>query len=98
MFVVTVIFQIKPEYIEIFAEAMQANAQFSKDQEPGCQRFDVCKDPDDTNSVFLYEIYDSRAAFALHLESEHYKKFDSMVTGWVESKAVKAWELEYQAV
>ena len=98
MFVVTVIFQIKPEHIESFAESIQANAQFSMDQEPGCQRFDVCKDPDDTNSIFLYEIYDNRAAFALHLESEHYKKFDSMVTGLVESKAVKAWELEYQAV
>ena len=98
MFVVTVIFQIKKENIQKFAEAIQANAQFSMDKEPGCQRFDVCKDPDDTNSVFLYEVYENRESFGLHLESEHYKKFDALVSQWVESKAVKAWELEYQAI
>ena len=97
MFVVTVMFQIKPEHIHEFAEAMQANAQFSMDKEPECHRFDVCKDPDDANSIFLYEVYESREAFGLHLESEHYKTFDGMVKDWVESKAVKAWELEYQA-
>ena len=97
MFVVTVMFQIKSENILEFAEAMQANAQFSMDNEPGCHRFDVCKDPEDANSIFLYEVYESREAFSLHLESDHYKTFDGMVTEWVESKAVKAWELEYQA-
>lgn len=97
MFVVTVMFQIKPDHIHEFAEAMQANAQFSKDKEEGCYRFDVCKDPDDPNSIFLYELYTDRAAFGLHLESEHFKTFDAMVADWVESKAVKAWELEYEA-
>jgi quinol monooxygenase YgiN len=98
MFVVTVIFQIKKEHIQKFAEAIQANAQFSMDKEPGCQRFDVCKDPDDINSIFLYEVYESRESFSLHLETEHYKKFDVLVSLWVESKAIKAWELEYQAM
>ncbi len=97
MFVVTVMFQIKPEHILQFAEAMQANAQFSLDKEPECYRFDDCKDPDDPNSTFLYEVYESRAAFGLHLESDHFKTFDAMVADWVESKAVKAWDLEYQA-
>ena len=97
MFVVTVMFQIKPAHIQEFAEAMQANAQFSKDREAECHRFDVCKDPDDQNSIFLYEIYTDRAAFGVHLESEHFKTFDAMVADWVESKAVKAWELEYEA-
>ena len=98
MFVVTVMFQIKKEYIQKFAEAIQATAQFSMDKEPGCHRFDVCKDPDDTNSIFLYEVYVSRESFGLHLESEHYKTFDALVSQWVESKALKAWELEYQAM
>ena len=98
MFVVTVIFQVKKGHIQKFAEAIQANAQFSMDKEPSCQRFDVCKDPDDTNSIFLYEVYESRESFSLHLETEHYKKFDALVSQWVESKAVKAWELEYQAI
>ena len=97
MFVVTVMFQIKPENLQEFAEAMQANAQFSMDKEPDCLRFDVCKDPEEPNSIFLYEVYSSREAFGLHLEAEHFKKFDAMVADWVESKAVKAWDLEYQA-
>jgi len=97
MFVVTVMFQIKPEFIAQFAEAIQANAQFSLDNEPDCHRFDVCKDPEDQNSIFLYEVYTSREAFGLHLGADHFKTFDAMVADWVESKAVKAWDLEYQA-
>lgn len=97
MFAITVMFQIKPEHTAQFAEAMQANAQFSLDNEPECHRFDVCKDPEDPNSVFLYEIYSSREAFGIHLESAHFKTFDSLVADWVESKAAKAWDLEYQA-
>ncbi|NQW02057.1 MAG: antibiotic biosynthesis monooxygenase [Rhodospirillales bacterium] len=97
MFVVTVLFQIKPDHIHTFAEAIQANAQYSLDKEPECHRFDVCKDPEDSNSIFLYEVYESRAAFGLHLESAHFKTFDALVADWVESKAVKAWDLEYQA-
>ena len=62
------------EAFQKFAEAIQANSQFSMDKEPGCHRFDVCKDPDDTNSIFLYEVYENRESFGLHLESEHYKK------------------------
>ncbi len=97
MFVVTVMFQIKPDNIQQFAQAIQANAQYSLDKEPDCYRFDVCKDPDDANSIFLYEVYASRAAFGLHLDSNHFKTFDALVADWVESKAVKAWELAYQA-
>ncbi|HYM47338.1 MAG TPA: antibiotic biosynthesis monooxygenase [Burkholderiaceae bacterium] len=59
----------------------------------GCIQFDVCIDPADRRRVFLYEVYIDRAAFEDHLNAEHFKTFDRTVASWVESKAVKPWQL-----
>jgi quinol monooxygenase YgiN len=40
-------------------------------------------------SVFLYEIYDDRAAFDAHLAAAHFKRFDAAVGSMVASKAVR---------
>ena len=45
------------------AAVVIANARASVEHEPGCSQFDVCVDPKDKSRIFLYEIYDDRAAF-----------------------------------
>jgi len=65
------------------------NARISRDTEPGCRQFDVCVDPADKASVFLYEIYDDRGAFDAHLAAAHFKRFDAAVGPMVASKAVR---------
>jgi quinol monooxygenase YgiN len=55
----------------------------------GCRQFDVCVDPADKASVFLYEIYDDRGAFDAHLAAAHFKRFDAAVGPMVASKAVR---------
>ena len=92
MYVVIVDFRIKPERLAEFMPLMLENARASRETEPGCRQFDVCVDPKDKTSVFLYEVYDSRAAFDAHLASAHFKRFDPAVAPMVAAKAVRTLE------
>ena len=86
-FAVTVVFVAKPEFRADFRVAMLENAQASRTREPGCRQFDVCESADGS-TIFLYEIYDSEAAFKAHLATEHFLRFNATVTPWVAQKRV----------
>ncbi|WP_419913103.1 putative quinol monooxygenase [Hoeflea sp.] len=88
MYAVTVTFRIKPEHWQPFLSAVRTNASASIENEAGCQRFDVCTDPDRPHEVFLYEIYDDEAAFETHHGTDHYAVFSEAAADMVESKAV----------
>ena len=55
-------------------------------------QFDVCFDPDNPCRCVLYERYDDRDAFEVHLASDHFREFDAKVQPWVQSKIVETWE------
>lgn len=93
MYVITVEFTIHLEHLAAFMTLMLENASLSRETEPGCRRFDVCFDPQQPERVFLYEIYDDRAAFEAHLATAHFKSFDSAVKTMVAAKAIRALEL-----
>ncbi|MGI9409971.1 MAG: putative quinol monooxygenase [Hyphomicrobiaceae bacterium] len=88
MFVVIVFFEAKAAHVAEFRAAITENAAASVREEPGCSQFDVAQDPNDPASFFLYEIYDDEAAFKAHIETEHFKHFDSISTPWTASKKV----------
>ncbi len=88
MYLVAVTFQIVAEKAGAFAARVQKQAEDSL-TEAGCQRFDVWRDPTDPERVFLYEIYDDRAAFDVHLASDHFKTFDAEVGAWVAHKRIE---------
>ena len=67
MFVIIVDFLIKENEVENFKPLMLENARASLMDEPGCRQFDVCFDLEDSRKCFLYEVYDSKAAFDEHL-------------------------------
>ncbi|MEM9129304.1 MAG: putative quinol monooxygenase [Pseudomonadota bacterium] len=90
-FAVLVRFQVKPDHMSTFLQLIRENSETSLAEEPGCSRFDVLTDPDRPNQVFLYEIYNDRAAFDLHLTSDHFKQFDSAVIDMVINKQVELW-------
>jgi quinol monooxygenase YgiN len=92
MYVVIVDFRIKPERLAAFMPLMLENARLSRETEPGCQIFDVCVDPKEKTSVFLYEVYDDRAAFDAHLATAHFKRFDAAVADMVAAKSVRMLE------
>ncbi|PTX55507.1 quinol monooxygenase YgiN [Litoreibacter ponti] len=89
MYAVVVTFQIAPDAVAAFLPLMMQNARSSRANEPGCQQFDVCTDPERAGEVFLYEIYDDRAAFEAHTASAHYAQFQKDIDGMVLSKDVR---------
>lgn len=82
-------FHIRPEFAGDFAAAIEDNARASRETEPGCRQFDVCRDPADASLFFLYELYDDEAAIQAHLKSAHFLQMDRRTAGWVHSKVVR---------
>lgn len=89
--VVTVAFEVKQEHVKSFRRAVLDNAHTSLMAEQGCLVFDVCESPD-RPAFFLYELYQDRTAFELHLATDHFKAFDAMSADWIVSKAVARFE------
>jgi len=87
--VLVVEFRIAPAHVDAFAAAIADNARASRETEPGCRRFDVCRDRADPQSFFLYELYDDEAAVAAHLAAPHFVAMSEMTASWVEAKRVQ---------
>lgn len=96
-FVVTVTFEIPAPQRQAFMQAMLDNAAQSLQREPGCLQFDVCTDPADAGSVFLYEVYTDRAAFDEHLRSAHFLAFDALTRAWVANKSIRLLQRAFPA-
>jgi (4S)-4-hydroxy-5-phosphonooxypentane-2,3-dione isomerase len=88
---VVVRFVVKAGAERSFFERVVRQAGDSLRHEPQCRQFDVCVDPADPSRILLYEIYDSEAAFAEHLDSAHFRAFDAETRAWVSEKAVERW-------
>lgn len=89
MQVLVVEFRIKPAFVDAFARAIEANALASREGEPGCRQFDVCRDPAEPSLFFLYELYDDETAVLAHLQSTHFLQMSVASADWVESKVVR---------
>jgi quinol monooxygenase YgiN len=96
-FAITVRFEIDAGMMKMFMPLIEDNARASVAREPGCRRFDVLTSEADVNVVFLYEIYDSKQAFDLHLVAPHYQTFDAATRGMVVSKTVHLYNVQESA-
>lgn len=95
MYVVTVKFTLASGASDAFMPLMHAQAKNSLELESACHQFDVCVDPGDPSTVFLYELYGDEAAFKLHLASDHFKQFDAAVADLVADKQVACYHRSY---
>lgn len=43
-------------------------------QEPGCEAYIPCQDPEDPRSILFYEQYVDKSAFEAHGASEHFQR------------------------
>jgi (4S)-4-hydroxy-5-phosphonooxypentane-2,3-dione isomerase len=89
MLALVVEFRIQHAHLAAFEAAIVENARASRETEPGCRQFDVCRDPADPSLFFLYELYDDEAAIQAHLRAPHYLQMDRATAALVESKAVR---------
>lgn len=85
-------FQIASTFAEAFAAAIAENARVSRETEPGCRQFDVCRDAGDPAKFFLYELYDDEAAIEAHLRAPHFLQMNESTMPWVEKKTVWRYE------
>jgi autoinducer 2-degrading protein len=92
-FAITVDFTLKPGAQTAFRKLIDKNAQDSCAHEPGCRRFDVLVPIETGDRVFLYEIYDDRAAFDAHLKTPHFDMFNRESEALVISKKVAQYNL-----
>ena len=92
MFVITVEIDVGEADLAAFMQEMRENARASVADEGGCRQFDVCVDPQQPTSIFLYEIYDDKAAFDQHLAAPHYQRFDTKTKAMVSRKQVRVLE------
>jgi quinol monooxygenase YgiN len=54
-------------------EVMRELAEASR-QEPGCEAYVPCQDPDDPRSFIFFERYRDKAAFEEHGATEHFQR------------------------
>ena len=84
MISIFVTIRIRDGYADRFREASFGDAQGSTRDEPGCLRFDILQNSDDSNLFHLYEVYEDEAALDAHRSAPHYKEWRSTVQGWFE--------------
>jgi quinol monooxygenase YgiN len=92
MFIITVNFTAKTGYEDTFLERVHVQAKDSLENEAGCRQFDVSRSPEDARRFLLYEVYTSADAFSEHLETAHFRQFNTDTELWIEEKTVERWE------
>jgi quinol monooxygenase YgiN len=93
MYIVTVIFDAVSGQADALQDALIAQAENSLRGEAACLRFDVAKDPAKPGRFFLYEIYESEAAFNAHLQTPHFLNFNEKTAEMVANKTVDRWAM-----
>lgn len=91
MFVLVVHLKVKPENVDKFMQALQANAREAR-KEAGCRHFDVLVDPDDRTKVLLYEVYNDDKAFEAHQQTPHFKKYLAEAVPLLASRERSVWK------
>lgn len=84
MISIFVTIQIKDGFGEQFKEASLGDSQGSVRDEPGCFRFDILQNSEDSNKFHLYEVYKDQSALDAHREAPHYQKWISTVEEWID--------------
>lgn len=74
-FALWVEFEIHDGQLDAFLVEARKDAAGSVNDEPGCRRFDILRDPAAPNRVCFYEVYDDEAAFQQHREMPHFKHY-----------------------
>ena len=89
MYIIISPIQIKPEHREQYVKALVDVARESVDTEPGCLRLDVIQDADDTNRVWVYEIFKDTDALQTHMKLPFFIEFMDATKDWREESGLK---------
>ena len=65
--------RVKPERVEEFHRVVAEDGRGSREDEPGCYRFDVHADADEPTTFYFYEVYADEQALAAHQAMPHFQ-------------------------
>ncbi len=74
-FVVVAEFEVKTECVRDFLALARDDARHSLADEHGCRQFDIVQLDETPARIMFYEVYDDRAAFDAHLQTQHLDRF-----------------------
>jgi (4S)-4-hydroxy-5-phosphonooxypentane-2,3-dione isomerase len=77
-----------PGQIENYLAALKENGAAAVQGEPGCREFNITVSQKDPNHVFIFEVYDSAAAFDAHRQTDHFKKYAASTKDLVAKREV----------
>ena len=75
----------RDKFLEAIAEDAAATIR-----DRGCLQFDVLVLANDPNHLFLYEVYESEAAFRAHRGSDYFKKYAATTANMVAKRVTRA--------
>ena len=81
MYVTLVQVRVKPEHVQEFIAATEAN-HLQSVHEKGNLRFDLLQAPDDPCRFLLYEAYATAADAVPHKSTDYYKRWRDTVADW----------------
>lgn len=83
MVIVCVQVHVKPEHIDDFIRASQANHEGTRRTEPGNLRWDLVQAEGDPSRFMLYEVYRSVEAYQAHQETNHFLHWREVVAAYM---------------
>ncbi len=81
MYVVISSSELNAEHKERFVRELAEVARISVEKEPGCLRLDVVQDGNDSNRIWVYEVFKDQATLDTHMQSPHYLKYREATKG-----------------
>jgi quinol monooxygenase YgiN len=84
--------EIDPAHLEPYKAALQEEISTSIRVEPGVLTLYAVSVKDHPTQIRLFEMYANEAAYEMHLQSSHFKKYKSGTAGMV--KSLKLFETE----
>ena len=89
MYIIIAPVQIKEGFKDQYLKGLTENARGAVNDEPGCLRFDLVQDANDSNRVWVYEVCRDEAAFQAHTRAPHYLKSREANAGLREEGGLK---------
>jgi quinol monooxygenase YgiN len=88
MYIIVSPIQIKPEHKDQYVKKLVDIARESVSTEPGCLRLDVIQDADDSNRVWVYEIFKDTDALQTHMKLPFFVEFMEATKDWREESGL----------
>jgi len=77
--------QVDPSQLERYNAALKEQMAAAVDKEPGVLTYYAVADKSDPSHITILEIYADSAAYKLHIETPHFKKYKETVRHMVKS-------------